>query len=95
MGASELPSRRQTLRGAIAWSYDILDEGARRLLDRLSVFAGTCDLETADARAVSRRREVAAGHLPLIQHVHLVEQFAQRGAVQTLFDSSSRTPILL
>ena len=43
------PARQQTLRGAIAWSYDLLDDGGRRLLDRLSVFAGGCDLEAAEA----------------------------------------------
>jgi len=48
-GSRDLPARQQTLRGAIAWSYDLLDEGARRLLDRLSVFAGGCDLESAEA----------------------------------------------
>jgi len=47
-GARDLPARQQTLRGAIAWSYDILDDGLRRLLDRLSVFVGGCDLETAE-----------------------------------------------
>ena len=48
-GARDLPARQQTLRGAIAWSYDILDEPARRLLDRLSVFANGFDLEAAEA----------------------------------------------
>ena len=48
-GARDLPVRQQTLRGAIAWSYDLLDEGGRRLLDRLSVFASGCDLASAEA----------------------------------------------
>ena len=48
-GGRDLPARQQTLRGAIAWSYDLLDDGSRRLLDRLSVFAGTADIEAAEA----------------------------------------------
>ncbi len=48
-GARDLPPRQQTLRGAIAWSYDLLDEAGRRLLDRLSVFASGCDLEAVEA----------------------------------------------
>jgi predicted ATPase/class 3 adenylate cyclase len=47
-GSRDLPARQQTLRGAIAWSYDILDEGHRKLLDRLSVFVGTIELEAAE-----------------------------------------------
>ena len=48
-GSRDLPERQQTLRGAIAWSYDLLDEGARRLLNRLSVFRGGFQLEMAEA----------------------------------------------
>ena len=47
-GSRDLPERQQTLRGAIAWSYDLLDDGARRLVDRLSVFRGGFQLETAE-----------------------------------------------
>jgi predicted ATPase/class 3 adenylate cyclase len=50
-GARDLPARQQTLRGAIAWSYEILPEPERRLLDRLSVFAGGFDIEAAEAVA--------------------------------------------
>ena len=48
-GSRDLPERQQTLRGAIAWSYDILDAGDRRLLERLSVFRAGIDLEAAEA----------------------------------------------
>jgi len=48
-GSRDLPERQLTLRGAIAWSCDLLDEGARRLVDRLSVFRGGCELEMAEA----------------------------------------------
>lgn len=48
-GARDLPERQQTLRGAIEWSYELLDEGHRLLLDRLSVFQGGIDLTAAEA----------------------------------------------
>src|SRR4029077_19713618 len=48
-GSRDLPERQQTLRGAIAWSYDILDPPCRLLLDRLSVFEGEIELEAAEA----------------------------------------------
>jgi predicted ATPase len=41
--------RHQTLRHAVAWSYDHLDNAETELLDRCSVFAGGFDLESACA----------------------------------------------
>lgn len=48
-GAKDLPERHQTMRGAIAWSYDLLDAGEQKLLNRLSVFRGGLTLEGAEA----------------------------------------------
>ncbi|MFP5343016.1 MAG: ATP-binding protein [Candidatus Limnocylindria bacterium] len=47
-GSRDLPERQQTLRGAIAWSYELLDDGAKLLLDRLSTFRGGFTLELAE-----------------------------------------------
>ena len=49
--ARDLPDRQRTLRGAIAWSCDLLDEAHRRLLGRLAVFRGGWQLEAAEAVA--------------------------------------------
>jgi predicted ATPase/class 3 adenylate cyclase len=48
-GARTLPQRQRTLRDAIAWSYDLLDEVERRLFARLSVFMGGWTLESAES----------------------------------------------
>jgi predicted ATPase len=45
--------RHQTLRHAVAWSYDLLDEAEKPLLERCSVFSGGFDLESACAIAGS------------------------------------------
>jgi len=47
-GARDLPGRQQTLAGAIAWSYDLLDEPHRRLFQRFSVFMRGANLEQAE-----------------------------------------------
>ena len=45
--------RHQTLRHAVAWSYDLLDDAEKTLLERCSVFAGGFDLQSACAVADS------------------------------------------
>ena len=52
--------RQRTLRGAIAWSYDLLDEGLQRMFARGSVFVGGASSNrssrSADRRLRSGRR---------------------------------------
>jgi predicted ATPase len=43
--------RQQTLRAAMDWSYDLLSDVERRVLERLSVFAGPFSLDAAEAVA--------------------------------------------
>ena len=47
--AVDVSDRQRTLRGAIAWSYDLLDDAERRLFARLSVFAGGATLSAIEA----------------------------------------------
>jgi len=47
-GARDLPARQQSLRDAIGWSYDLLDEPERALFRTLSVFVGGWNLEAAE-----------------------------------------------
>jgi|SRR5437660_1522670 len=48
-GRADMPTRHQTLRDTIAWSYDLLDEQERRLFRHLSVFTGGCSLVALEA----------------------------------------------
>jgi len=47
--ARDRTDRQRTLRGAIAWSYDLLDDGLKRLFARCSVFVNGARLEELEA----------------------------------------------
>jgi len=44
-----VPTRQKTLQAAIEWSHTLLSEQEQTLLRRLSIFAGGCTLEAAEA----------------------------------------------
>ncbi|MFN8590012.1 MAG: tetratricopeptide repeat protein [Thermomicrobiales bacterium] len=52
-GPRDLPERQQTLRAAIAWSFDLLTPEERALYARLGAFSGGCTLEAAEAVALA------------------------------------------
>ncbi len=75
-GARDLPARQQTLRNAIAWSYDLLNENEQKLFRRLSVFVGGCTIEAVEAVAgdnFSRRLRIGSIRIAVGQ------EFAARG----------------
>jgi predicted ATPase/class 3 adenylate cyclase len=47
-GARDAPERQRTLRGAIAWSHDLLPPEERQMFARLAVFAGGWTLDAAE-----------------------------------------------
>jgi predicted ATPase/class 3 adenylate cyclase len=58
-GARNLPERQRTLRGAIEWSYELLDAGEKTLFTRVAVFSGGFTLEAMETICD------AEGELPL------------------------------
>jgi tetratricopeptide (TPR) repeat protein len=48
-GARDAPERHRTLRATIEWSYDLLNDSERPLFACVGVFAGSFDVEAAEA----------------------------------------------
>jgi predicted ATPase/DNA-binding CsgD family transcriptional regulator/DNA-binding XRE family transcriptional regulator len=83
-GGRTSPPRQQTLRATIDWSYDLLTEHERLLLDRVSVFAGGWTLEAAEV--------VCSGELIVATEIaDLLAQLVARSLV--LADSGPDEPV--
>lgn len=65
-GARDVPTRQQTLRNTIAWSYQLLNPWEQRLFRRLSVFVGGCTLQAAEAVCTASDDEVLDGVASLV-----------------------------
>ena len=48
-GPVDTTNQHQTMRGAVAWSYDLLDHDTQKVFRRFGVFAGGCTLAAAQA----------------------------------------------
>jgi predicted ATPase len=73
-GSRAALERHQTLRNTIDWSYDLLDPTERETLDRLSVFAGGCDLAAAEA-------VVSGGLLEALDVAEVLSQLVEKSLV--------------
>jgi predicted ATPase/DNA-binding winged helix-turn-helix (wHTH) protein len=48
-GAADLPTRQQTVRGTVEWSYELLSETEKALFRRLAVFSGGFTFDAVEA----------------------------------------------
>ena len=84
-GAVDLPSRHQTLRNTIAWSYDYLEQWEQVLFRRLAVFRGGFTLEAAAAVCLHPIGSGLSGEDDLLEGIaslvskSLVRRFSSNG----------------
>lgn len=68
-GARDLPSRHQTLRNTLEWSYGLLEEDEKTLYARLSVFVGGFTVEAAEAVCnIDNRLDILDGLTSLVNN---------------------------
>lgn len=65
-GSKDLPARQQTMRGAIEWSYDLLNDDEQMMFRRLAVFAGGFSYGTAEAVLAKTGENSTTGFLDLV-----------------------------
>jgi non-specific serine/threonine protein kinase len=85
-GALDLPTRQQTLRNTIAWSYNLLDDGEKRLFTRLAVFAGGWSLEAAE--------QICAADLPMLL-LDGLESLMDKSLIQPCSDANTEARFLM
>lgn len=73
-GARDLPARQRTLRGAIEWSYDLLEPDERRVFEALSVFS------TARLDAIE---EVVGAACPEVDSLESVASLVDKSLVRS------------
>ncbi len=89
-GARDLPERQQTMREAIAWSYDLLTDTEQRWFRALGVFIGGCTLPAAEA--ICRDEETTGSDEGLSTIAALVD--ASLVQVETMQDGLPRYSML-
>jgi predicted ATPase/class 3 adenylate cyclase len=87
-GARDLPARQQTLRAAIAWSYDLLDAAERDLFERLGAFVNGWTLEAAEALG-------AAGEPPALDVFEGLGSLSEKSLVRSFEDAHGHPRFLM
>ena len=90
-GPRDMPPRQQTMRDAIAWSYDLLTDDEQALFRQLSVFVGGFTLDAAVAVA---RGMPARGSTSRSRAVDLVASLVDKSLIQREDEETGRFGVL-
>lgn len=78
-GARDLPDRHRTLRRALDWSYELLDEEEQRFFRRVAVLVDELSLEAAEAVCGDLPLEVTEGLAVLVEQSLLQQREGRDG----------------
>jgi len=78
-GAKDLPARQKTMRGAIAWSFDLLNEGEKTLFRRLAVFAGGFTIDAVESICSSEEIDALNCLTSLVENNLVVQTETAKG----------------
>jgi predicted ATPase len=73
-GAQDLPARQRTLQNTIEWSYNLLNEGEKKIFARLAVFRGGLSLEAIEAICDDELAMDVFDGLESLVHKSLIQQ---------------------
>lgn len=80
-GSRDLPARHQTMRAAVAWSYDLLSSNEQHIFRSLSLFRGPCSLPAAESVCIGN-------HSLTRKQLHRrLKTLVDRGLIQMMDDS--------
>jgi non-specific serine/threonine protein kinase len=89
-GARDEPERHQTLRAAIAWSYDLLTPSQQVVFRRLGVFVGGCELGVAESVLSMSDEDTAPNHAGT-DILHILIALVEQGLVQASEQADGET----
>lgn len=81
-GPHDMPQRQQTLRDAIAWSYDLLTLNEKALFERLSVFRGGAALESIESVCPEMETSTTIAALSTLVDQSLIQRYEINGELR-------------
>jgi predicted ATPase/DNA-binding XRE family transcriptional regulator len=78
-GPRDAPQRQQTLRDAIAWSYDLLTQTEKMLFERLSIFRGGGTLESIESICQDMQSSIVINALSTLVDHSLLQRYEING----------------